>query len=534
MAFDFFGLFRTRQHQAERSILSSFASCSVGIEGLPSEAADILQGGLYIITLPSQRSGATLAIDTAANALQQGSRVVVCAAQTEALVDPLAALIPRHSQNANVALLQIDALAINHPSRTIWQFLEGLHAEKAHLADCIIYLDAGSLLATHLRSANLRQLAILREWHRHHGCAGIFIVADDTTVWPMLVRHSKALDGLAGLVDDDQRLLWRVSHWHTNHSQLAEARYGMGARQDGRLFTLGLHQQPENNLRGGEDAHRVISCWNPARFGQSTPVNWEIFDDIGELMNEVAQSAIAATVILDHTQQQAFDTLARQVHKLRIACGRRLKIVIHEVDDSLNYQQEMQLYHTGATRLLRRDLAVSECFRVISSLKGQWFWRAIEPDFDQFFAQAQPTESAGYQPPIDFAITADEFMRVSANTNIDSVVVRLTLRSDCPHLTALDAFRPDRPGIFITNDNQFLYLFLFACPASDVDALMSKLFTMEVGSLFAFYEILVLANEIGQTLEKIRYNAEFVGYTDYTDNLAASHQPGENALGHPS
>ena len=49
---------------------------------------------------------------------------------------------------------------------------------------------------------------------------------------------------------------------------------------------------------------------------------------------------------------------------------------------------------------------------------------------------------------------------------------------------------------------------------------MGKLFKMEVGSLFAFYEIIVLANEIGQTLEKIRYNAEFVGYTDYSEHLS--------------
>jgi cellulose biosynthesis protein BcsE len=224
-------------------------------------------------------------------------------------------------------------------------------------------------------------------------------------------------------------------------------------------------------------------------------------------------------------------TLARQVHKLRIACGRRLKIVIHEVDDSLNYQQEMQLYYTGATRLLRQDHDVSECFRIISSLKGQWFWRAIEPDFEHFFANTQPSENLGYMVPVDFSITAEEFMRVSANTNIDSVLVRLTLRSECPHLTALDAFRPDRPGVFITNDNQYLYLFLCACPASDGDALMGKLFQMEVGSLFAFYEIIVLQNEIGQTLEKIRYNAEFVGYTDYTDHLnsAAPRVPANGA-----
>ena len=521
MAFDMFGLFSSREQKAERSILSTYVPCSIGIEGLPAEAAEMLQGGLYAVTLPSSQATTPLAIDTLTNGLQQGSRLVLCSPHAQSLVAPMSALARDHEQDSSaIALMQIDSLVLSQPSRNIWDFLESLEAQKAQSADCIIYLDAGGLLATEVRSSNLRQLGILREWHRHHRCTGVFIMAEETHIWPVLVRHSKELDGLAGLMHDDNRMTWRINHWRASNTVLEDARYGMGSRQDGRLFTLGLHQQPENNLRGAEDAHRVLSCWNPARFGQSTPVNWEIFDDTAELMDEVTKTAIAATVILDHYEMQAFEVLARQVHKLRIACGRRLKIVIHEVDDTLNYQQEMQLYYMGATRLLRRDLEISECFRVISSLKGQWFWRVIEPDFDQFFASAQPTESVGYQTPIDFAITAEEFMRVSTNTNIDSVIVRLTLRSDCPHLTALDAFRPDRPGIFITNDNQYLYLFLFACPASDVDTLMGKLFKMEVGSLFAFYEIIVLANEIGQTLEKIRYNAEFVGYTDYSEHLS--------------
>lgn len=521
MAFDMFGLFSSREQKAERSILSSYVPCSLGIEGLPAEAAEMLQGGLYAVTLPGNEATTPLAIDTLANGLQQGSRLVLCSPHAQALVEPMSTLASHHEQDSSaIALMQIDSLVLNQPSRNIWDFLESLEAQKAQSADCIIYLDAGGLLATEVRSSNLRQLGIFREWHRHHRCTGVFIIAEETHVWPVLVRHSKVLDGLAGLMRDDSRMTWRINHWRASNTILEDARYGMGSRQDHRLFTLGLHQQPENNLRGAEDSHRVLSCWNPARFGQSTPVNWEIFDDTAELIDEVTKTAIAATVILDHYEMQAFEVLARQVHMLRIACGRRLKIVIHEVDDTLNYQQEMQLYYMGATRLLRRDLEVSECFRVISSLKGQWFWRPIEPDFDQFFASAQPTESVGYQTPIDFAITAEEFMRVSTNTNIDSVIVRLTLRSDCPHLTALDAFRPDRPGIFITNDNQYLYLFLFACPASDVDTLMSKLFKMEVGSLFAFYEIIVLANEIGQTLEKIRYNAEYVGYTDYSEHLA--------------
>lgn len=530
MAFDIFRLLKPRRQDISPAILAPFSPCLMGIEGLPAEAAELRPGGFYVVTLPKDHSTSALVIDTLASGLQQGSRVTICAAAPQHLVTPLNAFLNEHGQVNSTTLLRIDPLAINHPSRTIWDFLESLEAQKAHRSDCIIYVGASSLLATHHRAANKRQLGILHDWHRQHGCTGLFIAEDADQLWPTLLRHAKQLDGLAGLLIDDSRLTWRINHWHSSNAQINDARYGMGSRQDGRLFTLGLHQQPENNLRGGEDAHRVLSCWNPARFGQSTPVNWEIFDDIDELMTEVTQSAVAATVILDHRVAQHFSTLARQVHKLRIACGRRLKIVIHEVDASLSYQQEMQLYHTGATRLLRKDLEVSESFRVISSLKGQWFWRAIEPDFDQFFAEAQPNESVGYMTPVDFAITADEFMRVSANTNIDSVVVRLTLRSECPHLTALDAFRPDRPGVFITNDNQYLYLFLFACPASDVDALMGKLFHMEVGSLFAFYEIIVLQNEIGQVLEKIRYNAEFVGYTDYTDHLLSVSIPPPESL----
>ena len=198
MAFDMFGLFSSREQKAERSILSTYVPCSIGIEGLPAEAAEMLQGGLYAVTLPSSQATTPLAIDTLTNGLQQGSRLVLCSPHAQSLVAPMSALARDHEQDSSaIALMQIDSLVLSQPSRNIWDFLESLEAQKAQSADCIIYLDAGGLLATEVRSSNLRQLGILREWHRHHRCTGVFIMAEETHIWPVLVRHSKELDGLA-------------------------------------------------------------------------------------------------------------------------------------------------------------------------------------------------------------------------------------------------------------------------------------------------------------------------------------------------
>ncbi|MEL0028364.1 MAG: BcsE family c-di-GMP-binding protein [Perlucidibaca sp.] len=265
----------------------------------------------------------------------------------------------------------------------------------------------------------------------------------------------------------------------------------------------------------------MLSCWDPARRGQSTPANWEIHADADSLVKEARQSAIAATIILEHTDPARFEALARQIHALRLGCGRRLKIIVREAAGRIDYAHEMQLYHVGASRILRADMSLSDCFRAISALKGQWFWRAIEPDFDSFYASFNTSERFGYLAPVDFTATADEFMRCGLNTNLDSVLVRLTLRSDQHHLAVINAFHADRPGVFLTTDDKHIYLFLFACPASDIDATMSRQFAQPVGDLFSFYEVIVVPKEIEEELDRLRYNAEYVGYTDYSELLQA-------------
>lgn len=51
---------------------------------------------------------------------------------------------------------------------------------------------------------------------------------------------------------------------------------------------------------------------------------------------------------------------------------------------------------------------------------------------------------------------------------------------------------------------------------------MSHLFNQPVGTLFAFYEIIVIQKEIEDELERIRYNTEYAGFTDYSDLLKSA------------
>lgn len=500
-----------------------FVPARLGVEGLPPEVTEIRPGGLYVVLLPPEREVMPLLAGSLAHGLHVGSRMAVCDVAPSALA---AELRQRLSHIAapellalNLSLYAYDRALLEQPVNNLWEFVRTLESQRLQESDCLLMLSAEQLLPAQSRPALQRQLRVLGEWHAYHKVAGLYVVHGDDSLWRELQRQTEWLDGLACLAMDQHRMIWQVPTWRGMGDDIGSGAYPLGARPNGDLYSLGLHQEEAGLSKPAADEHRVLTCWNPSRRGQSAPVNWDIFDTPEELMDEALAGAVGATIILEYHGMDSYEALARQVHRLRLACGRRLKIIVREVESRINYEQEMQLYHIGATRIMRVDMTLSECFRAISALKGQWFWRPIEPDFDAFLASAHTGEGYGYLPPTDFMATTDEFMRCSQNTNVDSVLVRLTLRSDQHHLAAINAFRPDRPGMFITTDDKHLHLFLFACPASDVDAVMGRIFDQPVGSLFAFYEIIVIQKEIEEELERLRYNTEYAGYTDYSDLL---------------
>jgi len=498
----------------------------LGIDGLLPEASGIRPGGLYVIMLPENMDATPLVADTLALSLPAGGSLAVCDQSPEALGRTLghrlAYLEPAGLLSRHLALFAYDNRLLEHPTDSVWDFTRSLEAQALHRADCLIFLSASRLMPSHSRAAMQRQLRIYHEWHAYHGVAGIYVVHPADLLWTELLRLSKWLDGLARLDEAGDKLTWQVPLWRDDGQRVDHGGFPLGRRLDGSLYSLAAYQEQEALTRPALDEHRVLSCWNPSRRGHSAPPNWEVFDNAGDLITEAGATASAATVILEHADPDDFETLARQVHTLRIRCGRRLKIVVREAAGRIDYEREMQLYHVGATRILRADTSPSDCFRAIAALKGQWFWRAIEPDFDTFFASARTTERYGYLAPVDFTATVDEFMRCGLNTNVDSVLVRLTLRSDQHHLAAINAFHANRPGVFITTDDKHVYLFLFACPASDIDATMGRQFDQPVGELFSFYEAIVVPKEVEDELERLRYNAEYVGYTDYSDLLQMS------------
>lgn len=500
-----------------------FVPARLGVDGLPPEVTEIRPGGLYVVLLPPDHEVMPLLAGSLAHGLHVGSRMAVCDVAPTRLSGELSRRLAHIAAPEllarNLSLFAYDPALLEQPGNNLWELVRTLENQHLQQSDCLLMLSAEQLLPTQPRPGLQHQLRVLGEWHAYHKVAGLYVVHGDDNLWRELQRQAEWLDGLACLAMDQHRMVWQVSAWRGMDDGIGSGAYPLGARPNGDLYSLGLHQEEPGLSKPAADEHRVLTCWNPSRLGQSAPVNWDILDTTEELMTEALGGAVGATVILEYRGMESYETLARQVHRLRLGCGRRLKIMVREVSSRINYEQEMQLYHIGATRIMRVDMTLSECFRAISALKGQWFWRPIEPDFDAFLASAHTGDGYGYLPPVDFMATSDEFMRCSQNTNVDSVLVRLTLRSDQHHLAAINAFRPDRPGMFITTDDKHLYLFLFACPASDVDAVMGRIFEQPVGSLFAFYEIIVIQKEIEEELERLRYNTEYAGFTDYSDLL---------------
>lgn len=98
-------------------------------------------------------------------------------------------------------------------------------------------------------------------------------------------------------------------------------------------------------------------------------------------------------------------------------------------------------------------------------------------------------------------------------------MARFTLQPSISHLEVLKACYVGRPGIFYTVDATYFYVFLFACPILDAETTLTGTFTRSLNELFLETQIESQQSDINTSLIKIRYNAEYVGYTDFSDAL---------------
>jgi len=315
------------------------------------------------------------------------------------------------------------------------------------------------------------------------------------------------------------RPLLFVERWNSPAGPVFETRFGLQVEpgmgrlcSDGtRLQAAGLSGTPR--LLQAPDQDTVLAT-RAALAGQTAvPVAWQVLDDL-DAVQAAAQTAIAATVLLDAGPPEQQLDLLQRVYQLRSTRGRALKIVVRESSDKVRANLEQGLMQLGANTLVYRELGFARLQKRIEELREQTFVGEVAADFTTARAAFLPEPQCGYLAPTAFCDSVQAMLERSATLGLRHSLLRLRMQATVAHLDALQACSAARPGDVLTADENALYVFLFACASSDLEPALARLFSLAPGELFAAQTLYTSPDDMASVLQSLRAAAQ-EGLPDY-------------------
>lgn len=451
----------------------------LSIPGLPPIFDDMVAGGLYAINSSSPPVRSALILH-ALSAAVQDSATLISAADPERLL----------LQARSIGLGDLDQALAGQRLR-IFQLKEGssknvfrhgatrLTRELNHLkvgeTNLVLFDTADELFTLQDPMIVSDQISVYQDWIRQQGRCGLLLFSQLFTNAHFASSYNTMLNHLAGAVHVEsgpQGLEWEVDFWSSPSGMVASRTLAARVEPNGQLRISATARElvPDTAEAAGpaEDEDAVFTTDSTlAGMAAQARGNWTFSDNLVALMH-AARNAKAATVLLVFDRDSELRTLAQAVHMLRVSLGKRVRIVVRELNASLRYQNELLLLRLGANMILNRDMPTTRLQLSLASLKGQIFNREIDLDFDNALASVAPTKAVGALPPHTFLNECQRILEHSRELDVPCSLIRFTLEPDEAEATAMARFNLTRAGDLATAQGGFLYIFLSACPQASV------------------------------------------------------------------
>jgi cellulose biosynthesis protein BcsE len=398
-----------------------------------------------------------------------------------------------------------------------------LATELAHFnqqAADLVLLDHADALFGDDDHDNLALLRQLRDWAERDNNILLLVLrresADAADPLRWLRPCAALLGGIARLRVRQSQQTWQTFHWHHADGVSSDLIQALLVDADGR-YHLAQAEASGNEAPEADDAMRILALRGVLQAGETAGPGWQLLEDTATLQAEAA-AHVTATILLPFAAGSSFDALARTVLSLRSSGGRRVKIVVREMNHNMRQSQEALLMHLGANLVTPAGISLSRFVSLCMAVQGQVFNHALPPSFEAAVAAAMPDQHQGYLAPAAFIAAVQSSMQRGHETRIESCMVRLTLVSG---LTPLDAMRYceiRRAGDLITADADAVYLFLYACRDADLTAALKFLFRMPVSELFSAESRYPTPRDIAGACAGLARSAR--GAADLTEALA--------------
>ena len=500
---------------------------NIGVQGLPSLAAAMTSGGLYVLIaeLPSARFPLLAGgLGSALNANQVCN--VIVSANPELFIrrvesfDCFNAVELMASKQLNFFVMQDE-----FPKKMFRFGADSFVAELEQFEipehSFLLFDQADELLSLHDISMALDQIDILRKWFDKRKVTALLVfsrsTAEHSGTINALMDH---LTGIARLSGDRDGLEITFDYWQSPEGTITAKNYSLLTLDSG-LYEAVTRTVSSQQIIDEEKYERRVEVEGatPQYFymdqeldsiAGEAPGVWQRVDTpIG--MMHATRNIRSATCILSFDGDSNLQQLAETVHTLRVSLGRHARIVIQEKNASLGHQSEALLLRLGTNLVIHRDVPAPRLPTLLESISGQVFKRNIEVSFEAAVESAFPSKQRK-------DLTAQAFAR-EVNAALDradtsGMSCAMVTGTPMPGMTVFDILTSSvlaRPGDMISSDGESCYIFLNACPQSEILVTLEQILGVAIDAAFDNPKLFIQREEIQPELVTLLLKAEHAG-----------------------
>jgi hypothetical protein len=185
--------------------------------------------------------------------------------------------------------------------------------------------------------------------------------------------------------------------------------------------------------------------------------------------------------------------------------GRGAKIIVHEDKFSLRFNYESLLLRLGANFIMHRDVPAWRLSRVIDSLEGTLFDRAVDVDFGALVNGALPSELYGLVSVDSLISEIDSILQKTKLNNSPKALFTGVVVASRDAENILSAVQADREGDLFAFEGQTIYIFLSACPPSHVTETIERKLKDSLATVFRTTSIWTHTTDIEQQLLDLKH-----------------------------
>ncbi|MBU9828293.1 cellulose biosynthesis protein BcsE [Rahnella perminowiae] len=294
--------------------------------------------------------------------------------------------------------------------------------------------------------------------------------------------YHRNIYGVADLKTDVEPNQWGISWWHDTLGAQANTLYPLIRHHTG--WEIQTNVSAAVSEQTGDDQWMLLADRSVLEGAPALSERWFLFDD-NEALAARAAHARSATVIFALTGNDEVEVLARQVHLLRMQRGTGLKIVVREMNASLRYVDQRLLQACGANLVVPQAARLSNFLTLLDDLQNLTYTRHVPDDIELLLDSRLPTHHKGYLPlPVFCQVMREIWDHASLATESRGILISLRPAAGISPQQAMSLCSLRRDGDILTVTGRHLYLFLSNCQVSDVENVLTFLFSLPVKEVF--------------------------------------------------